>query len=391
MTALNGVSVLEVADYVTGPYAGMLLADLGAEVVKVEKRPHGDPFRGFDPSQEGGYGAEFLALNRNKRSITLDLTTTSAQHVFLKLADRATVIIENHRPGVMKKWGLDYEIISARNPGIVYCSISGFGEDGPYRSLPGYDTLGVAMGGLLGLMTDMRKPDAPRMTFADHLTGIFASHGILAALYARATTGRGQKVETSLLQTVTSFVQRHAAQYFSTGIVPREHKRANLAAAFVAGDGKPFVVHLSSPAKFWEGLTNAIGRPELREDPRFATRDNRVKNYAEFHAALQAIFSGAPRDAWLERLRTHDVPTGPIYDIGEVFDDPQVRHLGLAVELNHPKKGKVRLSGSAVTLKGTPVTHRTAPPLLGEDTETVLRDAGYTTKEIAELSAAKVI
>jgi crotonobetainyl-CoA:carnitine CoA-transferase CaiB-like acyl-CoA transferase len=389
--ALDGVTVLEVADYVTGPYAGMLLADLGARVIKIEKRPSGDPFRGFDPAHGGGYDVEFLALNRSKRSLTLDLATASGRDVFLTLAESAAVIVENHRPGIVAKWGIDYEAVRARNPSIVYCSISGFGQDGPYRDLPGYDTLGVAMGGLLGMITDMNAPEAPRISFADHLTGIFACHGILAALYARAQTGLGQKVETSLLQSVTSFVQSPAARYFKSGKPPREHKRSNLAAAFVAGDGKPFVVHLSTPPKFWEGLTEAVGRPDLRDDPRFATRELRVENYRDYQATLQGIFAAAPRQQWLDRLRARDVPCGPIYDVQEVFDDPQVRRLGLPIELHHPEKGTVRLSGSAVTLQKTPVTYASAPPTLGEHTQEILRDAGYSSDDIARLAQARVI
>jgi crotonobetainyl-CoA:carnitine CoA-transferase CaiB-like acyl-CoA transferase len=389
--ALDGVTVLEVADYVTGPYAGMLLADLGARVVKIEKRGSGDAFRGFDPAHGGGYDVEFLALNRNKQSLTLDLASARGRDVFLTLTDTATVIVENHRPGVMAKWGVDYETVRARNPGIVYCAISGFGQDGPYRDLPGYDTLGVAMGGLLSHLTDMAAPQALRISLADHLTGIFACHAILAALYARAQTGKGQMVETSLLQSVTSFVQSPAARYLSSGHVPREHKRSNLAAAFVAGDGKPFVVHLSTPPKFWEGLTDAVGRPDLRDDPRFVTRDLRVRNYRDYQATLAEIFATAPRQHWLERLRARDVPCGPIYDIAEVFDDPQVRHLGLPIELHHPKKGAVRLSGSAVTLRETPVSYASAPPMLGEHTEEILRAAGYSADEIARLAQAQVI
>jgi crotonobetainyl-CoA:carnitine CoA-transferase CaiB-like acyl-CoA transferase len=389
--ALDGVTVLEVADYVTGPYAGMLLADLGARVIKIEKRPSGDPFRGFDPAHGGGYDVEFLALNRNKQSMTLDLATTQGRDIFLKLADAATVIVENHRPGVMAKWGIDYEIVRRRNSGIVYCAISGFGQDGPYRDLPGYDTLGVAMGGLLSHLTDMDAPEALRISLADHLTGIFACQAILAALYARAQTGKGQMVETSLLQSVTSFIQSPAARYFASGKPPREHKRSNLAAAFVAGDGKPFVVHLSTPPKFWEGLTDAVGRPDLRDDPRFVTRELRVANYRDYHVTLAGIFATAPRQDWLDRLRRRDVPCGPIYDIQEVFDDPQVRHLGLPIELQHPIKGSVRLSGSAVTLRETPVSYATAPPMLGEHTEEILRAAGYSADDIARLAQAHVI
>jgi formyl-CoA transferase len=389
--ALDGVTVLEVADYVTGPYAGMLLADLGARVIKIEKRPSGDPFRGFDPAHGGGYDVEFLALNRNKQSMTLDLATAEGRDIFLALADAATIIVENHRPGVMAKWGIDYETVHQRNPGLVYCAISGFGQDGPYRDLPGYDTLGVAMGGLLAHLTDMDAPEALRISLADHLTGIFACHAILAALYARAQTGKGQMVETSLLQSVTSFVQSPAARYFVTGKPPREHKRSNLAAAFVAGDGKPFVIHLSTPPKFWEGLTEAVGRPDLRDDPRFVTRELRVANYRDYQTTFAGIFATAPRQEWLDRLRRRDVPCGPIYDIQEVFDDPQVRHLGLPIELRHPTKGPVRLSGSAVTLRDTPVSYASAPPMLGEHTEEILRTAGYSTSDIARLARARVI
>jgi crotonobetainyl-CoA:carnitine CoA-transferase CaiB-like acyl-CoA transferase len=198
-------------------------------------------------------------------------------------------------------------------------------------------------------------------------------------------------VETSLLQSVTSFVQSPAARYLALGKLPREHKRSNLAAAFVAGDGKPFVVHLSTPPKFWEGLTDAVGRPDLRDDPRFVTRELRVKNYRDYQATLGEIFATAPRQHWLERLRARDVPCGPIYDIAEVFEDPQVRHLGLPIELRHPKKGAVRLSGSAVTLRETPVSYASAPPMLGEHTEEILRAAGYSADEIARLAQAQVI
>src|SRR6266542_6111073 len=301
--ALNGVTVLEVADYITGPYAGQLLADMGAEVVKIEKLPSGDPFRGFGrDAWKSNYDIGFIALNRNKKSMTLNLASPEGQDIFRQLAKDVTVIIENHRPGQMKRWGLDYESIEATNPGVVYCSITGFGQDGPYRDLPGYDTLGVALGGLLSLLTDMESPEPSHFTFADHLTGIFACYGILGALYSRATTGRGQKVETSLLQSIVSFVQGHAARYLTAGDLPaREAERPNMASAFVAGDGKPLVFHLSSPPKFWEGLTEAIGKPELQTDPRFQRRQDRIQNYDALHEICQEVFATAPREYWIEK------------------------------------------------------------------------------------------
>jgi crotonobetainyl-CoA:carnitine CoA-transferase CaiB-like acyl-CoA transferase len=391
--ALDGVTVLEVADYITGPYAGQLLADMGAEVVKIEKRPHGDPFRGFGREvSRDGYDTTFLALNRNKKSLTLNLAAPEGQQVFLDLARDATVIIENHRPGQMKRWGLDYESIESMNPGVVYCSISGFGQDGPYRDLPGYDTLGVAMGGLLSLLTDMEAPVPSRFTFADHLTGVFAAYGILGALYARATTGRGQQVETSLLQTIVSFVGNPAARYLMTGALPpREAERPNLASAFVAGDGKPLVFHLSSPPKFWEGLTEAIGRPDLKEDPRFARRVDRIKNYDALHQICQDVFATAPRQHWIDELRRHDVPAGPLYNIAEVFADPQVQHHGMAVEVDHPRMGSVRVSANAVNLRGTPIGYESAPPVLGEHTEEILGRCGYDAAKIKELTEAGIV
>jgi crotonobetainyl-CoA:carnitine CoA-transferase CaiB-like acyl-CoA transferase len=370
--ALDGVTVLEVADYVTGPYAGMLLADLGARVIKIEKRPAGDPFRGFDPDHGGGYDVEFLALNRNKQSMTLDLATGQGRDIFLGLADSATVIVENHRPGVMAKWGIDYETVRPRNPGVIYCAISGFGQDGPYRDLPGYDTLGVAMGGLLSHLTDMQAPEAPRISFADHLTGIFACHGILAALYARAQTGKGQMVETSLLQSVTSFVQSPAARYFAAGKPPREHKRSNLAAAFVAGDGKPFVIHLSSPAKFWQALARVAGRPDWLDDPRFASKETRGRHYDALNDELAAVFKHDTRAAWLAKLQAEDVPAAALNTLDEVFEDPQVEHLGMRQDVPHPRVGTIGLVRNGLRMSATPPAIRSAAPELGEHTDEIL-------------------
>jgi crotonobetainyl-CoA:carnitine CoA-transferase CaiB-like acyl-CoA transferase len=392
---LEGIRVLDLSRLLPGGFCSLLLADFGADVLKVEDTGMGDYIRWSPPFYEGAHdsakSALFLSLNRNKRSIRLDLKQERGREALLRLVREYDVVLESFRPGVLDRLGVGYERMREENPGIVYCAISGFGQDGPYRDLPGYDTLGVAMGGLLSHLTDMAAPDALRISLADHLTGIFACHAILAALYARAQTGKGQMVETSLLQSVTSFVQSPAARYLKSGKPPREHKRSNLAAAFVAGDGKPFVVHLSTPPKFWQGLTDAVGRPELRDDPRFDTRELRVANYRDYQATLASIFATAPRQEWLDRLRERDVPCGPIYDIQEVFDDPQVRHLGLPIELHHPQKGTVRLSGSAVTLRETPVSYATAPPMLGEHTEEILRAAGYSTDDIERLAHARVI
>ena len=388
--ALSGVTVLEAASYLTGPYAAMLLADLGAEVIKVEERLAGDPLRGWE---EPGYNSTFCCVNRNKRSLTLDLKAEEGREIFMDLARRSDVLIENFRTGVVRKLGIDYETVRRHNPRIVYCSISGFGREGPYREWPGYDTVGQAMGGLLSLIADLDSPRPAGVSFSDHITAIFACYGILAALYARERTGRGQEVETSLLQATASFVQEGAARYFATGVIPRRETRVRPAQAyaFVAADGLPFVIHLSSPPKFWEGLVRAVGRPDLRDDPRFRDRKSRIQHYEILHGILAELFAGGDRETWLERLRGQDVPCAPIRSLEEVFRDPELRALGMPVELHHPRMGSVRLSGSAVRLADTPVSYRLAPPLLGEHTEEVLRELGHGDEAIGRLRQREVI
>ncbi len=373
--ALEGIRVVEVASYVTGPFAAVLLADLGADVIKVEEPEQGDPFRRWG---EGTYSPTFCALNRNKKSITLDLRTEAGRAALLKLLDTADVLVENHRPGVADRLGFGYEVVRSRNPRLVYCSISGFGSTGPYQDRPGYDTIGQAMSGLLSLLTDLEDPRPAGISLSDHLTGLYACYGILGALMARERTGEGQRVDTSLLRATVSFVGENAARYFATGEMPRRASRTHLAQvyAFTAGDGRPFVVHLSSPRKFWEQLTEAVGHPEWRDDPRFATHRDRQKHYRELSGALTHAFSTASRAEWLERLGRHDVPCAPLNTLEEVFHDPQVRHLGMRTAVEHPTQGRVELVAPGVMLDKTPPAFRLPPPVLGEHTEEVLSDAG---------------
>ena len=388
--ALQGVKVLEIGSYVTGPYAGMLLGDLGAEVIKVENKPYGDPFRGWGRTV---LNPTFCSLNRNKKSITLNLKTVEAQGIFLELADGADVIIENLRTGAVDSLGIGYETVRARNPRIVYCSISGFGSEGPYVQLPAYDTIGQAMGGLLSLLTDLDDPKPMGISLADHLTGIFACYGILAALHGRMITGEGQLVETSLLQSVVSFVQENAANYFEESRVPRRDTRPRgpQAHCFVAGDGLPFVIHLSSPEKFWVGLTDAVGRPEMRDDIRFADRSARMEHYNELHDILADAFVTAPREEWITRLREKDVPCSPLNTLEEVFLDPQVQALGMSIDLERPGGTPVRVTGSPIRLSATPPTYDLRPPLLGEHNEEVLHSLGYNTDTIQKLVQSEAI
>ena len=255
--ALDGIKIFEFASYVSGPYAGMLLSDLGAEVVKVETPDGGDPFRMWGKTD---YNGTFGSMNRNKKSVTLDLKTEAGRAAARKLTLGADVVIENMRAGAMERFGLGYEALAADNPRLVYCSITGFGSQGPYRERPGYDTVGQAVSGLLSVLTDRKAPQPMGVSLSDHLAGAFAAYGVLAALMARATTGRGQKVETSLLQATLSFLGENAATFFEDGNVPSRQSRCRRAQVFTftAGDGLPFVVHLSSPEKFWRGMLIAI-------------------------------------------------------------------------------------------------------------------------------------
>jgi crotonobetainyl-CoA:carnitine CoA-transferase CaiB-like acyl-CoA transferase len=370
--ALAGLIVLEVASYVSGPFAGMLLSDLGAQVIKIEP-PEGDPFRGWGKSE---YSATFGSLNRNKRSVVLDLKVEHGREKLRKLATRADVLVENFRPGTLERMGLGYDKLRLENERLIYCSITGFGAQGPYRDYPGYDTIGQAMGGLLSLLTEKSSPKPMGISLSDHLTGIFACYGILAAVVARQRTGRGQRVETSLLASTVAFLAENAANFFEGGPPPDRARRTHqaLVFAFVALDNRPFVIHLSSPQKFWLGLTKAIGREELQSDPRFCDRAARSKNYDELEVILAETFRSRDRDEWLSRLRAEDVPSGPLFDLAEVFADQQVDFLGLKKELPHPRRGTVAVVGSPVSLSDTPVLISRAAPELGEDTEAILRE-----------------
>jgi len=388
--ALEGIKVVEAASYVTGPFAAQLLADMGAEVVKIEEPKRGDPFRGWG---ERNYAATFCSLNRNKKSVTLDLRADEGREIALKLASNADVLIQNFRPGVMEKRGLGYDDIKKINAKIVYCSISGFGPKGPYRDMPGYDTVGQARSGLLSLLTDPAKPQGMGISFSDHLTGMYACYGVLSALMNRMLTGEGQHVETSLLRASVSFVGENAARYFETGHVPRRKHRTTTAGvfAFEDRDGLPFVLHMSSPDKFWRNMFAVVGKPEWAEDSRFSNRKGRMENYDTLVEQLTPIFHGGRRDEWLRRLTEMDVPAAPINTLDEVFADPQVKTYGFPVEVEHPKMGKMKLVGNAVDMSRTPPSIDSPPPVLGEHTDEILAALGYASPAIADLRSKGAI
>ena len=369
--ALDGIRVIELASYVSGPYAGMMLADFGAEVIKIEVPVTGDPFRGWGTVE---YSPTFGSVNRSKKSVVLDLKSGAGKAAAAKLIATADVVIENFRPGTLERLGLGYDDVRAGNPRLIWCSITGFGNFGPLADRPGYDTVGQAMGGLLSVLTDMDAPKPMGISFSDHLAGMVAANGILAALQARHRTGKGQRVDTSLLEATVSFIGENAARYFENGQVPNRATRTHTAQvyAFVAGDGKPFVIHLSSPEKFWNGLVDVAGHPGWHDDPRFSSRRARQKNYNALHGALSAIFATREREHWLRRLTEEDVPSGPLYDFAEVFADPQVETLAMRVRVPHPKLGEVDLVRNGVRLSDTPVRVERSSPELGEHNREIL-------------------
>jgi crotonobetainyl-CoA:carnitine CoA-transferase CaiB-like acyl-CoA transferase len=369
--ALDGIRVIEFANYVSGPYAGMLLGDLGAEVIKIEAPDGGDPFRGWGRVE---YSPTFGSVNRNKKSVVLDLKSAAGVSAARALMRTADVVIENFRSGTMERLGLGYEAAAADNSRLVWCAITGFGESGPYAARPGYDTVGQSVSGLLSLLTDLERPRPMGISLSDHLAGITACNGILGALIARGRTGKGQRVDTSLLEATVSFCGENAARFFENGKVPNRATRTHQAQvyAFVGGDGKPFVIHLSTPTKFWKGLAQVVQRPEWIDDPRFATKEARGKHYDILHSELAAIFLKDSRATWLEKLQAADVPAAALNTLDEVFDDPQVKHLKLRQEVPHARVGSVGLVRNGLRMSATPPEIRSAAPELGEHTEEVL-------------------
>ena len=392
--ALKGIKVLDLTSYIAGPFATMLLGDLGAEILKIEQPGQGDVFRSADKNSSL-YSPLFRGFNRNKRSMTLNLACAEGKEIFWKLLKSADVVVENFRPGVVERLGIDYEKVKARNPRIVYCSISAFGQQGPYSAKPGYDTIGQSLSGLLSLLTNLAEPKGPGAPFSDHLGGLYGCYGILGALMARERTGVGQRVETSLLAATMSFIGFSITQYLDLGAkeVPNMVSRLHQAQiyAFISQDGLPFVVHLSHPRKFWEGLIQTIGRLDLREDPRFKEAHSREENYFQLEAILREIIQTNTRDYWIAKFEENDVPCAPIKRIDEVLVDPQVEFLDRLVNVEGPNGEKVHFVRNGVTFSATPTVEPQRPPSLGEHSLETLRAIGYSDSEIEKLRSEGVI
>lgn len=391
--ALEGVRVLELSQYIAAPVAGKLLGELGADVVKIESPDAGDPMRRWQGGDRD-HSPQFAVYNRAKRGLSLDLKHPRGVETFLRMAARADVVLENFRPGVMDRLGLGWDVLSKNNPRLVYCAITGFGADGPYAQRPAYDTVISAIGGLFSQIIDLERPQPVGPAFSDLLAGLSAAHGVLAALFARERDGLGQFVDASMLRAVVGLLAEPGSVYLDQGqnTVSNTRQRRAQAYGLVSADGLGFVIHMSVPEKFWLAVTEVFGVEHLRDDPRFVDRQARHDNYHELDGALKEAASRRTRAEWFEALERADVPHGPINGFAEVFDDPQVRRLGMVEEIDIGGGRRPLLQvGPQFVLSRTPLTVTPAAPGLGADTEAVLGEYGFDPDEIDILRRAGVV
>jgi len=366
---LRGVRIVEQGTFITGPCAAMMLADLGADVIKVES-PEGDPYRAY---QKGAYSPHFQAYNRNKRGLACDLKKPADREVFDQLIANADVYLQNFRPGTAERLGAGVERLRGINPRLVYCSISGFGADGPYRERPSYDSVAQALSGFLSVVVDPERPRFMGPALADAITGIYAAYGILGALLERERSGQGRLIEVSMLEAMAHFAVEPFAAYFALGTVPKSSDRPRLAQAYIlrTGDGRLLAIHLSSLEKFWNGLVTALESEELAKDPRFDNRLARIDHYEALGEELDRRFRRRPLADWAARLSANDVPFAPINGIDAVVEDPQARHLGLIVPVEDAREGGHQAVRPALQFDGRAATSVTAAPLLDQHGDSI--------------------
>ena len=375
MNVLHGARVVDLGNFITGPYAAMLLAELGADVIKVERPGSGDPFRSF---KGGLYSPQFQSHNRHKRSMALDYIKPDGLAVLHELLGRADVVILNNRPGVSEKMGLGWEQLHVLNPRLIYCSITGFGPDGPYAARPAYDNVGQTLSGWLSLFHDGADPRVVGPAVSDGVTGIFACLSVLGALFERERSGIGRRVEISMLEAAMALAGEPIGHFLATGDVPGRYSRGAMSQAFMleCRDGKRIGLPMSSPDKFWAGLIRAMDRPDLLE--KYPDRATRVARYREIGEDFAVVFRTRDRDEWMRLLEENDVPFAPERCIDELAEDPQVRHLDLFYELSHPKHGTVKGMRRPSRYDGERDATLRPPPDLGEHTSEVLEELGVS-------------
>lgn len=395
MSALAGLRVIELAHIMAGPVCGRMLADLGADVIKVEKLPDGDTSRSFLPPDVGGESAAFMMLNRNKRGIAVDLKTVEGQEIVRLLLRRADVVIENYRAGAMERLGLGYESLRRDNPGLVFCEISGYGRTGPMAQHGGFDLIAQGYSGLMSITGEGpgRPPVKCGPPITDVTAGIIACMGVLAALLHRDRTGQGQRVDTSLYEAGITQTYWQAAIALATGISPgpmgSAHPLTAPYEAFQTADG--WITVGASSQSTWVKLTQVIGRPDLASDARFLDNADRMRNRAALADILGEILRRRPSATWLERLAAAGVPAGPVLSVGDMLSHPQTIARGMVTEVPHSRLGRVKTIGFPIALSETPADVRRGAPMLGEHTREVLTELGYSEAQIVGLDARGVI
>jgi crotonobetainyl-CoA:carnitine CoA-transferase CaiB-like acyl-CoA transferase len=391
---LEGIRVLDLSRFMAGPFGTAMLADYGADVIKVESPAEGDGARAWGPPFAGGESIYFLSVNRNKRSVTLNLRHPEGVALFLKLAEWADILVENFTPGTMSRLGLGEEILRKQNPRLIYCAISGFGQTGPYRDRPAFDLILQGMGGVMG--TTGEEGGAPvrvGIPIADIAGGMYAAYAITLALLARGRTGVGQYLDVSLMDAQISWLSYYVGIYLASGEIPPRRGSAHATVvpyqAFACADGRSITLGTGSDRLF-RRFCEVAGCP-LADDPRFRTNADRIRHRAELIPLLEARFQTRPASSWLEALHAAGVPCGPIYTVDEIVDDPQVRAREMLVEIDHPSAGRITVSGLPVKCSGTPGSIRLPPPRMGEHTVDVLTGLGVEPDEITRLRSLGVI
>ena len=377
--------VLELAQIMAGPTCGMMLADMGADVVKVEKLPGGDDARSYREPQINGVSAPFLMLNRNKRGIAVNLKHPQGREILLRLVKDADVLTENYRRGTLEKLGLGYDVLSQANPGLIYCAISGYGRDGPLQDKGGFDLIAQGFAGLMAITGEPgRTPVKSGNPVADINAGILAVAGIAAAYAHKLQTGKGQIVDTSLLEAALQQTYWHAAIYFATGASPGPSGSAHLLTApyqaFRARDG--WINIGGANQANWERIADVLGHPEWREDPRFATNSARMQNLDELASRMNAVLASRTKAEWIDAFDAAGVPVGPVHSIGEALAHPQTVARGMVVDLTHPEAGTMRTLGCPIHFSETPTRIARPAPILGEHTREVLREHGFSDAEV---------
>jgi len=387
---LSGLRVIELAQIMAGPTAGMMLADMGAEVIKVEKFPGGDDSRAYREPRVNGVSAPYMILNRNKRGIALNLKHADGLQALLRLIDSADVLIENYRPGTLDKLGLGWDVLHARNPGLILCSVTGYGLQGPMASTGGFDLIAQGFSGLMSITGEPGRPPAkPGNSVADINSGILAATGIIAAYVHRLKTGQGQRVDTSLMEAAMQQTYWHAAIFFATGQSPAPlgsgHVLAAPYQAFQARDGWLNIGGANQTN--WERICEVLGHPEWRTDQRFHDNTARMANLPALVEAINGVMVTRDRADWMAAFEAAGVPAGPVHSIGEALSHPQALARDMVVELDHPVAGKTRAIGAPIKFSDTPCSVTRHAPSLGEHTREVLAEHGYTEAQIDALIA----